>query len=522
MVASMALFRSIVTLGGYTLVSRILGFARDILIADVLGAGMIADAFFVAFKFPNFFRRLFAEGAFNAAFVPLYAGRLAREGIEAAREFAGEAAAVLTTTLAVFTIASMIAMPWLMFALAPGFADEPEKFTLTTELTRLTFPYLMFMALVALLGGMLNSLERFAATAAAPIILNLVLISALVLARAEVLDLPGHALAWGVAIAGAGQFIAIAWACHRAGVMISLPRPRLTPGVRRLLTLMTPGLVGAGVVQINLVIDVILASLLAEGSVSYLYYADRVNQLPLGVVGVAVGVALLPLLSRQLGSGDTVGARASQNRAIEFSLLLTLPAAAALIAIPHPIINVLFQRGAFDQAAAGATAGALAAFACGLPAYVLIKTLIPAFFAREDTATPVKIAATAVVANVILAVTLMQFLAHVGIALATALSAWLNVALLVVVLTRRGHIDPDRRLILRLPRIVLAAAVMGIVVWQAAQSLEVMLSGSLWQRIGGLALVVVGGALAYAILAQVCGAVNFRELTTVFRRRPPP
>ncbi len=518
----MALFRSIATLGGYTLASRILGFARDILIANVLGAGMIADAFFVAFKFPNFFRRLFAEGAFNAAFVPLYAGRLARDGVEAARSFAGEVAAVLSTTLAVFTIASMIAMPWLMFALAPGFSDDPEKFALTTQLTRLTFPYLMFMALVALLGGMLNSLERFAATASAPIILNVVLIAALVLARAGILDLPGHALAWGVAIAGAGQFVAIAWACHRAGVMIRLPRPRLTPRVRRLLTLMAPGLVGAGVVQVNLVVDVILASLLAEGSVSYLYYADRVNQLPLGVVGVAVGVALLPLLSRQLGSGDTEGARTSQNRAIEFSLLLTLPAAAALIAIPQPIVNVLFQRGAFDLAAASATAGALAAFACGLPAYVLIKTLTPAFFAREDTVTPVKIAVMSMVANVILAVTLMQFFAHVGIALATAISAWLNAALLVVVLVRRGFIDPDRQLILRLPRIALAATVMGIVVWQATRSFDVLFNGPLWQRYGALALVVVGGTMVFAILAQTCGAMDFRELAVVFRRRPPP
>ena len=515
----MALLRSVATLGGYTLVSRILGFVRDILIANVLGAGMIADAFFVAFKFPNFFRRLFAEGAFNAAFVPLYAGRLARDGLEPARRFAGEAAAVLLTALAAFTITAMIAMPWLMFVLAPGFVEQPDKFALTTELTRLTFPYLMFMALMALLGGMLNSLERFAATAAAPILLNIVLIAALVLTRIGVFNLPGHALAWGVAIAGAAQFVAIAWACHRAGIMISLPRPRLTPGVRRLLMLMAPGLVGAGVVQVNLVVDVILASLLAEGSVSYLYFADRVNQLPLGVVGVAVGVALLPLLSRQLGAGDTEGARASQNRAIEFSMLLTLPAAAALIAMPLPIITGLFQRGAFDSAAAQATAGALAAFACGLPAYVLIKTLTPAFFAREDTATPVKIAATAMVVNIVLAATLMQYWAHVGIALATAISAWLNAILLLVVLWRRGHIDPDRQLFLRLPRIVLASVVLGLVLWQAARWFAAMFHGPLWQQSATLALFVFGGAFLFATLAQTCGAADIRELVTIFRRR---
>jgi putative peptidoglycan lipid II flippase len=516
----MALLRSVATLGGYTLVSRILGFVRDILIANVLGAGMVADAFFVAFKFPNFFRRLFAEGAFNAAFVPLYARRLAKDGIEPARGFAGDAAAVLSTALAAFTIAAMVAMPWLMFVLAPGFADQPDKFALTTELTRLTFPYLMFMALVALLGGMLNSLERFAATAAAPIILNIVLIAALALTRVGVFDLPGHALAWGVAVAGAGQFVAIAWACHRAGVMIKLPRPRLTPGVRRLLMLMAPGLVGAGVVQVNLVVDVILASLLAEGSVSYLYFADRVNQLPLGVVGVAVGVALLPLLSRQLGAGDAAGARATLNRAIEFSLLLTLPATAALIAMPLPIITVLFQRGAFDPSAAHATAGALAAFACGLPAYVLIKTFTPAFFAREDTATPVKIAATAMVVNIVLAATLMQFFAHVGIALATAISAWLNAALLLAILVRRRHIDPDLQLVLRIPRIVLTSVVMGIVLWQAARWLAALFHGPLWQQSVTLALFVIGGALLFAIFAQVSGAADIRELIAVFRRRP--
>jgi len=518
----MAFLRSIATIGGWTMVSRVLGFARDVLMANALGAGMVADAFFVAFKFPNFFRRLFAEGAFNAAFVPLFAGRLTAEGREAAIRFAAEAAAVLVSALLIFTVAALLTMPWLMYAIAPGFSDDPVKFALTVDLTRLTFPYLLFMALIALMGGMLNSLHRFAATAAAPIFLNIVLISVLLAVRGGWLEAPGTALAWGVTAAGIGQFLWIAHACHRAGILFHLPRPRLTPGVRRLLVLMAPGLIGAGAVQINLVVDVILASMLPQGSVSFLYYADRVNQLPLGVVGVAVGIALLPLLTRQLRGGDDDGARNSQNRAIEFALLLTVPAAAALIAIPAPIVTVLFQRGAFDPAAVGATSGALAAFALGLPAYVLIKALTPGFFAREDTATPVKIAIAAMAVNVVLAVVLMQFLAHVGIALATALTAWLNAGVLGAVLARRGHLAIDARLRRRAPRTLAAAAAMGLALWwvggRAAAPLADLLNAGEPLRIAALAALVAGGGVLFAVLAVASGAVRRADLKSLLRR----
>ena len=501
------------------MVSRVLGFARDMLIANVVGAGLIADAFFVAFKFPNFFRRLFAEGAFNAAFVPLFAGRLTTDGREAAVKFAAEAAAVLGTVLLVFTVAAMLTMPWLMLALAPGFVDQPAKFDLTVDLTRITFPYLMFMAIVALMGGMLNSLQRFAATAAAPIVLNIVLIGVLLCVRSGFLPDPGHSLAWGVAIAGLAQLLWIAYACQRAGIMFVPPRPRLTPGVKRLMVLMAPALLGAGVVQVNVVIDVILASTLREGSVSFLYYADRVNQLPLGVVGVAVGITLLPLLTRQLRSGDAEAALNSQNRAIEFALALTLPAAVALIAIPGPIVTVLFQRGAFDAAAAEATAGALGAFAAGLPAYVLIKALTPGFFAREDTKTPVKVAVIAMIANVGLALTLMQVLAHVGIALATALSAWFNAITLAILLVRRGHLAFDTRLRRCVPRLILASALMGIAVWWGAGMLAGPLGGDEARRIAALAgLVAVGGGL-FALMSFVTGAVKLQDLRSAMSRR---
>ena len=429
----MALFRAIATLGSWTMASRILGFCRDILLAAVVQDRAVTDAFLVAFKFPNFFRRLFAEGAFNAAFVPVFTKRLTQDGQVRARQFGGEVASVMVTVMLCFTIVAQAAMPWLMFVLAPGFADQPDKFALTIDLTQLTFPYLMFMALTALLAGMLNAMHRFAATAAAPVVLNVVMISVLLLVQEGVLPLAGYALATGVAVAGAAQFLLMAIACKRAGIMVRLPRPRLSPGVRRVLILMVPGLIGAGVVQVNLVIDIVLASLLPEGSVSYLYFADRVNQLPLGVIGVAVGVALLPMLSRHLSAGEEQAATDTQNRAIEFALLLTVPAAAALVTIPDPIVRVLFERGAFDAADAAATAGALGAFALGLPAYVLIKALTPGFFARQDTATPVKVAVVAMTVNIGVAVVLMQVLAHVGIALATACSAWINAATLAVI-----------------------------------------------------------------------------------------
>ncbi len=517
----MALLRSVTTVGGWTMVSRVLGFARTMLMANVLGVGMIADAFFIAFKIPNFFRSLLTEGAFNAAFVPLFSGRLATDGPAAAIRFAAEVAAVLGTALLTLTLAAILTMPWLMFAIAPGFSGDPERFALTVDLTRTTFPYFLFMAAVALLGGMLNSIQRFSATAAAPVILNVVMIPILVALSAGLSPAPGHVLAWGVTVAGFGQFLWIAIACKRAGILFPLPRPRLTPGVRRLLVLIAPALIGAGAVQINLVIDVVLASTLAQGSISYLYYADRVTQLPLGVVGMAVGVTLLPLLTRQLRSGELDAAHGSQNRAIEYALALTLPAAAALIVISGPVVTVLFQRGAFGAAAADATAGALSAYAAGLPAYVLIRALLPGYYAREDTRTPVKIAAATVVANVVLAVILMQFLAHVGIALATALAAWCNAGALGLILLRRGHLEIDRRLRRSVPRLVFASAAMATTLWWASAQLAGGFAGDETWRIAGLAILVCGGGALFALLAGLTGALRLVEMKALMTRRSP-
>jgi putative peptidoglycan lipid II flippase len=514
----MALIRSIATVSGFTLLSRVLGFARDVLMAAILGAGPAADAFFVAFKVPNLFRRLFAEGAFAAAFVPLYSGFLVAEGRAKAQRFAEESLAVLLAALFIFVAAVVIAMPWVMTVIAPGFVDEPIRFGLAVELARITFPYLLFISLVALMGAVLNAHDRFAAAASAPILLNMALIAALlswnIFART-----PAVALAWGVAAAGLAQFTWLGFAVHRAGFALRLRLPRLTPEVRRLLRLMLPVAIGAGVYQINVLVDLVIGSLLPPGAISYLYYADRVNQLPLGVFGIAVATALLPLLSRQIRAEDDTAALASQNRALEFALLLTVPAALALIAAAWPITAVLFGRGAFGPDAQAATALALSAYALGLPAYVIVKVLATGYFAREDTATPVKIGALALVVNVVLNLALMGPLGHVGIAIATSVSAWINAGLLALGLARRGRFVADAEFRRKLPRIIGAAAVMATAIAWAAWQAQDVFAGPETQRVPALAALVVGGVVLYGVLVQIVGAARMADLRSALGRK---
>jgi putative peptidoglycan lipid II flippase len=513
-----SLARGIATVGGYTLASRVLGFLRDVLAAAYLGAGPVADAFFVAFKFPNFFRRLFAEGAFNAAFVPIFAGMVAKDGRVAARNFAEDALAVLLAALLALTLAIEALMPHFVALAAPGFRDEPEKLALAIEFTRITFPYLLFISLVSLQGGVLNSLDRFAAVAATPILLNLCLIGGMIV-LSPLLGSPGLALSWGVALAGVVQFLWLAAACRGAGMALRLPRPRLTPEVRRLGRLMLPAALGSGVVQINLLIDVMIASLLPTGAVSYLYYADRLYELPLAVIGIAIGTALLPLLSRQIRLGEAAAAAETQNRALEAAMVLTLPATAALLVLAEPIIVVLFQRGAFDAAVSTATAAALVAYACGLPAYVLIKVLTPGFYAREDTGTPVRIAVACVALNTLAALALMRVLGHVGIALATALSAWVNCALLARGLVARGALRADARLRratlgATAASLVMAAAL--VLASHAGLSPLAQATGlARWAALG--ALIGIGG-LVYAVAGAAFGAVRPRALLALLRR----
>jgi len=516
----MSLFRAIATVGGLTMVSRVLGFARDLMIARYLGAGVAADAFFVALRLPNFFRSLFAEGAFTAGFLPLYSELLAKGGRYAARRFAESALAFLLPVLLLFSVLAQILMPLLMLGLAPGFYDEPERFVLAVEYTRITFPYLLFISLAALYGAVLNGLGRFAAFAATPILLNLTMLVALpLLAGGAAPLLPaGEALAWGTLAAGLAQFLWLVYWLWREGIVLRLVPPALPPMVRRLFQLILPAAIGAGAMQINLVVNVILASLLPAGAVSYLFYADRLNQLTVGIVGVAIATALLPSLSRLLALGRIEAAAAQQNRAIEFSLLLALPAMAALVVVPYPLISVLFERGAFDAAASRASADALLAYAIGLPAYILARAFTPGFHARQDTRTPLRIAFVTIAANLALSIALMPVLGHVGLALATALAAWGNAAQLGWRLHRRGHWQPDARLKQRGLRILVAALLMAAALW----GLQHLVSG--WygegeaRRIAALAVLVLGGMAVYGLAALLLGATKPSEWRTLLRR----
>ena len=508
------MLRGVLTVGGWTMASRILGFARDMLIAARLGAGPMADAFFVALQLPNLFRRLFGEGAFAAAFVPAFAGALARQGRAAAQELAERMAGLMALWLALLTGLGLVFMPQVLAVLVPGFLERPEKFTLTVELCRITLPYLWFICLTALVAGVLNGLERFAAAAAAPVLFNILGIAAL-LGLTPFVATPAHALAWGVLASGVAQLALVLVAVRAAGMPLSpFRRPRLTPAVREVLAKMGPGLIGAGAFYINQFVSMMIASLLPTGAVSFLYYADRVGQLPLGVIGAAVGTALLPLLSRQLRSGLRLAAHRSMNRALEIALALSLPAAVGLALAAPPIVAALFERGAFDAGATLKTAPALAAYALGIPAFVLVKALGPGFFARGDTTTPVLVGLGTVAANIALNLALMGPFAHVGIALGTSLAAWANALALAGLLARRGQLVLDRQFRRRAPRLLLASGLMGAALWAAQAALPAGVPAVLLVP----ALIAVGAAVFFAA-AQALGALDLRELRGLLRRR---
>jgi putative peptidoglycan lipid II flippase len=507
------MIRGALTVGVWTLASRVLGFARDILIAAILGTGPVADAFFVALRLPNLFRRLFGEGAFNAAFVPSIAGILHTEGLEAATGFAEEATAVMIFWLGGLTALGEVFMPLLLHVLAPGFAAKPAEFVLAVSLTRIMFPYLFFVCLTALASGVLNAMGKFAAAAAAPVLFNVFSI-AFMLGLSPYTANPGFALAWGVSASGVAQLALLIVALRRAGMRLRLPKPRLTPRMRQLFRKMAPGLVGAGVTQLNVSIDIIIGTLLPAGSVSILYYADRVNQLPLGVIGTAAGTALLPLMSRQISLGEGGAALTTLNRAIESVLILTLPAAVGLAVAARPVMDVLFVRGAFSLHNGLLAGHSLSAFAIGLPAFALVKVFTPGFFARGDTLTPLKIGIVAVVLNLAMNLVFMRPLQAVGPALATSLSATFNFVCLAVMLRRRGHFALDAGARRRLPRILLAGAVMAAGLWVT----ELLLPPGKTTLPAFLLLSAVGGA-AYLGAGMLGGAFDLAALKSLLQRR---
>ncbi|MGF7158979.1 putative peptidoglycan lipid II flippase [Rhodoligotrophos appendicifer] len=525
----MNLLRSAMTVSGYTMASRVLGYVRDALSAGMLGTGPVAGAFVVAVRLPNMFRSLFAEGAFNSAFVPLFAKRLEGEGEGAARRFGEEVMSVMVVALTLFVVVAEIAMPLVMLVIAPGFAESDAQFDLAVTLSRIGFPYLMFMSLVAFFSGVLNSLGKFSFPAAAPIILNVMQIGTL--ATAAWLSWGAEArtaelLMWSIAISGLLQLIMLAWASYASGMNLRPRMPRLTPGVRRLFRLGIPGTIAAGITQINLVIGTMIASLIPHAP-AWLYYADRVYQLPLGLIGVAMGIVLLPDLSRRLRAGDLVGMRHTQNRAIEMSMLLTLPSTIALVAMPVAIVHMLFEYGNFTAADTVATSQALAAFGLGLPAYVLIKIFTPTFFANEDTKTPMICAGVAVAVNITGSLASFSFIGHVGIALATTLSAWVNTLLLAGILVHRGQFETDDRLRSKLPRILVASLVMGAgliaaLVWPLA---GIFVPGvSFLLQLGCFLALVIGGAVIFFGVGQLIRAFSFGEMKRMMRRPPasPP
>jgi putative peptidoglycan lipid II flippase len=456
------MFARIFTVGGFTLLSRLTGFARDIMLAAILGAGPAADAFFVALRLPNHFRAIFAEGAFNAAFVPAYA-HVTSKGADAAKLFANRIFTLLFAVQLALLLAAWLFMPQVIEILAPGFKDDPERGKLAIELTRITFPYLLLVTLVTLYGGMLNVLHRFATAAAAPILLNLSMMAALALAA--FFPTAGHAAAWGVLIAGVLEFFLLAGDAKRNGILPGFARPRLDDDIKAFFRGLGPATLGSMGTQIALFADTIIATFLPVGALSALYFADRLNQLPIGVIGIAIGTVLLPELSRRLSTGDVEGAAVSQRKAFEFTLLLSLPFVAAFLTVPDVIMRAMFARGAFSSGDAAKAAMTLSAYAIGLIPFVMIRSAVATFYARRDTATPVKAALTGVAVNVALKIALMGSLAQVGLALATAVGAWVNLLLVMGFAVRFGHLKLDREIIVSFAKLAAAGAVAALALW---------------------------------------------------------
>lgn len=504
------------TIGGLTLVSRVAGFAREMLMSRVMGASWQADAFFIAFRLPNTFRRLFGEGAFSAGFVPLYAQRLHGENGEAeAKKFSEEVLAVFAPTLVLFTLLFEVIMGPFVTLLSGYHGD---KLTLATHLTQITFPYLILISLVSLFSGILNSLSRFTAAAFAPALLNLAMLSALIFFP-QGGQITATALAVSVTLGGVLQLAFLMAACARAGIVLRWRKPQMTPGVRQFVKVVIPATLGAGVYQVSAFIDTFFLARIGTGAQSYFNYADRLNQLPLGIIGAAVGTAILPQISRHVGSGEVREAAQVQGRAAELAMLLCIPAALALSVTAGPLIGALFQGGRFTADDAQTTALTLSIIVMGLPAYVLVKVLTPGFYARQDTATPVKTAIVTLVANVVLNFVLIHQFGIAGLAAAMAICAWLNCLMLYVILHKRGYFRIEGWLASRIIRQLLAGAAMAVVLWYLNGALSGFFTGSAGHRLIGVATLVGSGLAVYFPLVWLIGGMDKEDIQALLRRR---
>ncbi len=507
------------------MLSRITGFFRDMVLANYLGAGLVADAFFVAFKLPNLFRSLFAEGAFTTAFVPMLSQKLVSGDKKNALLFAARAISLLAFVLALFVLVVELLMPWVVSVLAPGFAGDAGKLELATELSRITFPFLLFISIVSFQSGILNSLNRFAAPAAAPVILNLMMIAS-VFVFIPFSPTAAHGIAFGVTTAGFIEILWLTFFLHRQRVYIkpqfNMPDIAKDPEIRTLFKRIAPGVLGAGVYQINMVVDTILVSLVGTGAISWLYYANRLQQLPLGVVGAAISVAVLPILSRHIKACQPEQARAVQTKAVEYGALLSIPAAVALIILAEPIINILFQHGKFGYTETTMTAKAVIAYAVGLPAYVLVKAMAPNFFARGDTKTPVKYSIVVLLTNLCFSVILMLPFGHVGIAASTTIAAFVSLGQYIHGLKKRDFWNYPQELLFKTGKIFCCSVAMGIILLLCDYMLNLCFGNwlhlSILPKLALFALICILGFITFVFCAKLCHLLNLNEIISCLRK----
>ncbi len=499
------------------MVSRVLGMARESVMASIIGANRYTDIFLVAFRLPNMFRRFFGEGAFSAGFVPLFSQRIHGDGgLEEAKRFSEEVLAVFLPFLILFTLVGQVVMPLLVWALASGLPGQSEQ--LAVALSRITFPYLMLISLVSLFSGVLNSMHRFTAAAFAPALLNLMMLAALLIVPTGGIA-SVTALAWSVIVGGIIQLALVWWAARKADVSLRLRRPRMTPGVKQFFLVVFPALISAGVYQISLLIDTQFLSHLPEGAISHFNYADRLNQLPLGIIGAALGTAILPAISHHVSQNDPSEAIKVQNQALDFAMLLTLPAATALAVIGIPIVSLVYRHGEFTGQDAVVTGNTLGLFALGLPAYVLVKVFTPGFFAREDTKTPLIIALVVLAFNVALNFALVGPFGLYGLAGALMMTAWLNCILLYVILHRRGHFRIDGVVGSRVARQIAASVAMGLALYFSNHALAGFAVSSKLGQLAAPALLIGLGGFVYFGVGWIIGAINRDDVMTLLRRK---